>query len=108
MLELNAEHVGASPARRQQIEQEIINLVPKEEFPPSLGLSELSRLHSDLKNKINKIAHCATKSDFDLLRNELVSLDEQLCNHAKLLGAELERTDYGKIFNKLLEDKFGK
>jgi len=108
MLNLNEEFMSASPARRKEIEQEIIDMVPKSDYAGDKNISELSQLQSDLKDKINALGACASRSDLIGFFQQIEELDQKIRTEASRLGTDLNKVDYGSIMNKMLEAKFGR
>jgi N-glycosylase/DNA lyase len=107
ILKLNEEFISATPARRKEIEQEIVKIASKEQFPPTPELEEISNLQSQLKSSLENLAACGEQVDFDLYTRELNSINEKITEYANRLGADLQRTDYSKVVGDLLKIKFG-
>lgn len=108
ILKLNEEFSRASRPRQQEIELEIIELAPKEIFPSSKELEEISKLQEELKGGLERLVVSGSRSDFESYVKELNSIDEKICSYAQKLGSNLDKTDYGKTMAYLLETKFGK
>lgn len=108
MIKLNEEFMAASPERRKEIELQIIGMVPKDEYAGDQQVTELSKLQSELKDKINALGECATKNDVVAFFNQIKELDEKIYNEAMKLGVELNKVDYGAAMARILEAKFGK
>jgi len=108
MLKLNEEFMLATPDRRKEIEQEIIDMVPKEQYAGNDQITELANLQSELKDKITALGEAASRQDVTLFLNQIQDLDDKICSEAQKLGTELKKTDYGTLMNRMLEAKFGK
>jgi hypothetical protein len=108
MLKLNEEFMLASPDRRKEIEQEMIAMVPQEQYAGSSQITELAKLQSELKDKITALGESASKQDVTGFFSQIQDLDNRIYLEAQKLGVELKKTDYGTVMSKVLEAKFGK
>ena len=106
LLDLNSEYVLATPARRAEIEQEIIALAPKEIFPPSLELLEMSKLQELLKEELLDLINNSEGADLESYYARIQSLVEKTNEYALRLGVSIPETDLGKSLQTLLQIKF--
>lgn len=108
LIRLNAEFATATPSRQQEIQNEIVSMIPKELYQGGPTVVNLSTLQSELKVKLEKLVEASSRSDFEEFSKEVSSLHDKIQAHAEQLGVNLPKTDLDKALKELLEQRFGK
>lgn len=108
MLNLGNEYLSATPSRKREIEQELIDMVPEDLKKEECQMdNELKDLHEQMKDELELLADVATKHDWKSYLEKLEDIQNKICDRARVLGVELERADLVSV-KELVGSKFGK